>query len=238
MRQTIAQVLICLVIGALISLVGAWMCVAWSPLHSATRWPEAWPSSQYWPVDVPTDWPDPPHKLTASALSGFGVRYVDTHFGTGEDVAYPGTPSFYVQEWDAGRIDAGWPFACLTAHHASYYTSRTAQRPWWVLPEWAGGLRVRGVRDSPPWTNNPMPMPYRPLWPPLVFDTLFWGGLIAGMCFGIPVTRRALRRRRGLCLACAYPIGSSPVCSECGKPVTPRAVPLPERPAGSPGEGP
>ena len=30
--------------------------------------------------------------------------------------------------------------------------------------------------------------------------------------------------KRGQCPACGYPIGTSPVCTECGKPVTPRRV--------------
>ena len=28
---------------------------------------------------------------------------------------------------------------------------------------------------------------------------------------------------RGLCPACSYPVGTSPLCTECGKPVRPRA---------------
>jgi hypothetical protein len=28
--------------------------------------------------------------------------------------------------------------------------------------------------------------------------------------------RRSLRVKRGLCPACAYPVGVSPVCTECG----------------------
>ena len=33
------------------------------------------------------------------------------------------------------------------------------------------------------------------------------------------VLRRFVRVRRGLCPACAYPVGPSGACSECGKPL-------------------
>jgi hypothetical protein len=33
--------------------------------------------------------------------------------------------------------------------------------------------------------------------------------------------RRRMRIRRGLCPACAYPVGQSDVCTECGRPVRP-----------------
>jgi hypothetical protein len=35
--------------------------------------------------------------------------------------------------------------------------------------------------------------------------------------------RRPRRIKRGLCPTCAYPVGDSPLCTECGKPVTPRS---------------
>ena len=38
------------------------------------------------------------------------------------------------------------------------------------------------------------------------------------------VLRRFLRVRRGLCPKCAYPMGESSVCTECGKPLAKRAV--------------
>ncbi len=40
---------------------------------------------------------------------------------------------------------------------------------------------------------------------------------------GAGALRRFLRVRRGLCAKCAYPMGESDVCSECGKPL-PKSV--------------
>ncbi len=41
---------------------------------------------------------------------------------------------------------------------------------------------------------------------------------LAGELIPGPVAlRRLIRRRRGLCPTCAYPIGESATCTECGK---------------------
>ena len=41
---------------------------------------------------------------------------------------------------------------------------------------------------------------------------------------GAGALRRFLRVRRGLCAKCGYPMGGSPVCSECGKALSKGAV--------------
>jgi hypothetical protein len=60
-----------------------------------------------------------------------------------------------------------------------------------------------------------------PLWPGFAVNTLFYAAILWLLICGLFALRRfALRRfarvRRGLCPACAYPIGESPVCTECG----------------------
>ena len=56
-------------------------------------------------------------------------------------------------------------------------------------------------------------------------NTLFYAGVLWVLFCGPFALRRMIRRRRGQCPACAYPIGQSPVCTECGAPhaaVTPK----------------
>jgi hypothetical protein len=54
-------------------------------------------------------------------------------------------------------------------------------------------------------------------------NTLFYAALL-WLLFAAPFALRRRRRiKRGLCPACAYPVGDSDVCTECGKPVTPPA---------------
>jgi hypothetical protein len=65
-------------------------------------------------------------------------------------------------------------------------------------------------------------LPSRPRWPCFTINTLFYAAIL-WLLFAAPFTlRRHLRIKRGLCPACAYPIGASEVCTECGKPVKAR----------------
>ncbi len=63
---------------------------------------------------------------------------------------------------------------------------------------------------------------YRPLWPGFAANTVFYMTILATLWLLIRVGyfyafRRLIRQRRGLCPACAYPMGESDVCTECGK---------------------
>ena len=50
------------------------------------------------------------------------------------------------------------------------------------------------------------------------FNTLFYAAILWLLFAGPFALRRWRRIKRGLCLACAYPVGTSAVCTECGKP--------------------
>jgi hypothetical protein len=66
-------------------------------------------------------------------------------------------------------------------------------------------------------------LPLRPLWPGFAINTILYAAIL-WLLFAAPgFVRRRRRGRRGQCPACAYPVGSSTVCTECGRPVTPRA---------------
>ncbi len=63
-------------------------------------------------------------------------------------------------------------------------------------------------------------LPLTPIWSGFAVDTLFFAALSALILTG---WRRMIRRRRikrGRCPACKYPIGTSPVCTECGEALT------------------
>lgn len=59
-------------------------------------------------------------------------------------------------------------------------------------------------------------IPYEPIWPTFAMNTLFYALLLWLLFFAPLAARRMIRRRRGLCEKCAYPIGVSPLCTECG----------------------
>ncbi len=62
-------------------------------------------------------------------------------------------------------------------------------------------------------------LPLRPIWPGFAINTIFYAAIL-WMLFAAPMLARRKRRiKRGLCPACAYPVGTSAVCTECGEAV-------------------
>ena len=59
-------------------------------------------------------------------------------------------------------------------------------------------------------------MPLEPIFPGFAINTLFYTGVLWVLFCGPFALRRMIRRQRGRCAQCAYPIGRSPVCTECG----------------------
>jgi hypothetical protein len=59
-------------------------------------------------------------------------------------------------------------------------------------------------------------MPVRPIWPGFAINTFLYAAIL-WLLFAAPGSVRRWRRiRRGVCAKCAYPIGASDVCTECG----------------------
>ena len=56
-----------------------------------------------------------------------------------------------------------------------------------------------------------------PIWPGFALNTFFYATLLWLLIPGPFALRRLIRRRRGLCPKCAYPMGGSAVCTECGR---------------------
>jgi len=69
---------------------------------------------------------------------------------------------------------------------------------------------------------NETSLPYRPILPGFAINTLFYAGVLWVLFCGPFAMRRMIRRRRSQCPACAYPIGTNEVCTECGAAVTAR----------------
>lgn len=97
-----------------------------------------------------------------------------------------------------------------------------------LLYRWDDG---QAWRDATAWSRRApacltggrgyVQLPLDPLWTGCAVDTASHAMVIGLALFGVTGLRRCQRRRRGLCQRCAYPIGVSPVCTECGSPVPP-----------------
>ena len=59
-------------------------------------------------------------------------------------------------------------------------------------------------------------LPLRPIWPGFAINTLFYATILWLWIYSLSALSRFLRVRRGLCPKCAYPMGESAICSECG----------------------
>lgn len=103
--------------------------------------------------------------------------------------------------------------------------------PWFAL---SGVSRFRGAPDGGvdaprflrPRTNrfflpkqNPSSgkriIPLTPMWPGFLADTALFAGLF-GLPWFVGSTRRAWRRRRGVCVRCGYERRGAERCPECG----------------------
>jgi hypothetical protein len=112
----------------------------------------------------------------------------------------------------AVRIRSGWPCYGLEGFtgqvpHPSDDVWRTRQvRAWRKNPT-----------DVQTWPDDVVPL--WAVWPGFAINTIFYAAALWALFYTPGSVRRMIRRRRGLCPACAYPVGTSPVCTECGKSV-------------------
>ena len=109
-------------------------------------------------------------------------------------------------------IAQGWPLPSL----------------WCELHEYRecyGGKFFRHEQVPRTFMSVPRALAFRPLWSGMVVNSFVYAA--AGwLLISFPMAlRRYHRKRRNLCPACAYPIGASSRCTECGSPV-PRVRPV------------
>ncbi len=127
-------------------------------------------------------------------------------------------------EWVSAEEARGWPALSLSWHYwveptfdeyAGAYSATRSLRYGWPC----GGTRV--VQHGMGWGPVSLELdariiPYRPIWRGFAINTLFYATLLWLLIPGPFALRRFLRLKRGLCPKCAYPMGESSVCTECG----------------------
>lgn len=110
---------------------------------------------------------------------------------------------------------AGWPWRSMYGWTGIGVTPTEIGRHRLWRPQWMRQSSLFAVAA----THG---LPTGLLWPGFALDTLFYAALGASLwlVFTIPFALRRWRRaKRGLCRACAYPMGTSDVCTECGAPL-------------------
>ena len=126
-------------------------------------------------------------------------------------------------------LQAGWPLVSLTATWSWERDSTGSESSLKWLEHCSGGVPTT-ARDALPASaptvlrKQPRVLPLHPLWPGFVINTLFYAAIL-WLLFAAPFALRRWRRiKRGLCPKCAYPVGTSDVCTECGAVVKARAA--------------
>ena len=107
----------------------------------------------------------------------------------------------------------GFPLRSLWCEHVVGLAFGSAD-PFPIV-EVRGGIPVHLNESLARYTSKALPL--RPIWPASVMNTLFYATILWLLLLGPFALRRFLRVRRGLCPKCAYPMGESTVCTECGR---------------------
>ena len=99
----------------------------------------------------------------------------------------------------------GWPMHSMTVEI------------WFPYADGMNGILLKTVSKSHGtvvWS-----LPLRPIWPGFAINTIFYAVILWLPFAAFGRSRRRRRTKRGLCPACAYPVGTNPVCTECGRAV-------------------
>jgi hypothetical protein len=207
----------CLVLGIAISIAVAWR-VAMSSRRQFKDQAVAWPTPTpgVYIVDVSAHEPGWTEH-TYSTVNTLSSTDHEINVGVGIDslVTVPLStapiPTEAIEYRGCNQIivsSAGFPFRCV--HHAHWY--RGNGLGWTPIAD-RGFLTIRALSDAP--------LPAAPLWPGLIADTAIYAAFCWAALVCVPVTRRAVRHRRNLCVACAYDrrgLAPGAPCPECGKP--------------------
>ncbi len=223
MKRRLLIIAFFLLLGAVVNVAVAWGCALWQP------WPSSWASSasesptQYgsgfsgWSVKV---WRG---QAWARVLSRWTIRESGSIQSSSEPAAEEVLPSWAASARPSG---IGPPGKVLLRFVESRGWPTLAMRSEWETEGRAGvvlasvqvtrGYLISSDRSKPWDVENPRVMPLRPIWPGFALNTLFYAALLWLLIPGPFALRRFLRLRRGLCPKCAYPMGESGVCTECG----------------------
>ena len=135
-----------------------------------------------------------------------------------------GTVTLHARAWPH-LLKAPFPVASVP-HWSRLRAPQRADHPHIYLFEFATGWPMLAIvyrrerfafesRMTKPEMIS-MGLPTEVIWPEFLVNTLFYAAILCLLLLGPFVLRRFLRVRRGLCPKCAYPMGESAVCTECG----------------------
>jgi hypothetical protein len=189
-KRAVIRVTLFLLLGAIVNVAVAWgLCRTpkWNTPYSSKVATRV-DAEQWWQANALASFPRDRELIEVMEWKRFANRYWAVSTFT----------------HSADRFESGWPLYALERSHwtkiLEVYQHRHALplTPW--LAEWLGTEYL----------------PLRPIWPGFVINTLLYAAIL-WLLFVLPFAlRHRSRIRRGLCPQCAYPIGASDTCTECG----------------------
>jgi hypothetical protein len=196
-------------LGAIASVLVAWSCALWSTVWTTPLWMITSRLSEHdarevWERNRAPQWPDDlVFEGTRQRSFGLALDSVSS-VGTASDLASGEPIEFH---WSVAEYRLGWPAAALCC--GSNYTPLDDDGAWSNSFQWPAHAPVARHAAG-------RVIPYGPIWPGLLLDTLFYTAILWLLVRSPFEIRRRIRQVRGRCQKCGYPIGVSPVCSECG----------------------
>ncbi len=220
MRRRLLIVLCCLIAGAVVNTLVAWGCALWSGSSTPADFEivEFDPDVHRWHAE---------HAGLIGGIEKIGeideTRSLGRSVGIAESGQWVQMNIFeivfnYRRVWrgliELEHVGAGWPCLAFEGGCGRPSMVRSTATPFRYLT----AIELQPDPDHP-WLTKKLPrmVPLAPIWSGFIINTLFYAALIWCLTAGPFVARRRLRKRRGRCLECAYPIGERDVCTECGK---------------------
>jgi hypothetical protein len=197
MKRRIAKLVIFLLLGAIVNVAVAWGCALWLP-----------------PKRIVGMFL---HTGLSTTRFGWEAKLIEAdeadQVKRNTDVA---GRVLYRRSKEIHHTELGWPLLSLR-----WQPDPIRRRIGWkyglVVPEW---LAAQPSSSDPLHPNSHRRhLPLRPLWPGFAVNTIFYAAILWVLFTAPGSVRRWRRRRRGLCPACAYPVGQSLTCTECGEAV-------------------
>ena len=216
MKRPILRLCTFVILGAIINIAVAWglVCSVNSQKLDGAAEVEIDDDIDGWTGSVPADWP-PPHYGERSWQCGILVEHLSA-----DNSDLGGMPLSEFRQWTSDRMDAGWPMLCLRSFDHRFATQ---QRTDELSTPFQRGIMVPQQWLRP--TGSPQVcLPVMPIGPGFAINTAFYAMTVWLLLTARGAVRRHIRTRRGQCPTCAYPVGASDVCTECGGPVARRST--------------
>lgn len=216
MKRIVRLIIVFAALGVIVNIAVAWACGVWSD-YDVTTWRHgSWSQSRLpnlertpmaaWTVRgfgvqnahiVPLAlFEAPDHEPIEDVLNDWGLF---TDLETLDTMANGQYLDFFSQ---------GWPMHSLWCE----YVENELQTH--------GGVWINGEFLSGTYYMAEHFIAFRPIWRGFIVNSLLYGAVMFLLFWPLTRARRWRRRRRGLCVRCAYPIGASDVCTECGAAIT------------------